>query len=311
MRLVEDDDLVLGEHRPAAGEVRPVEVGVDDHDVGRRGAVAGGFGEAAAARRAVVGARALPRTHAQHVPGPIRRLEAQVGPVPTGRRLRPGHQATHLVDQTLWRCLGLGPPRPLVALRLVRPARSRVAELRLDPTRPHLGHPLAADVVAPPLQDGEVQRDGEAEPRLDRRQVLLGELVLQRLGGGGDDHLPAAERRRDEVGQRLAGAGTGLDDEVCPRHQRLGHRPAHLLLLGAVLTARHLRRDLVQSADGVVAGLTGVRHHAGGTEDVEVGEVVDVLDPVVLHPPIMPARRVRTSRPGPQGSPTCTVTTAA
>ena len=82
--LVEDDDVVVGQHRPAAGQVRPVEVGVDDHDVGRRGPVVGGFGEAASARGAVVGARAFPGADAQHVPGPVGRLEAQVGAIPAG-----------------------------------------------------------------------------------------------------------------------------------------------------------------------------------------------------------------------------------
>ncbi len=35
VRLVEDDDVVLGQHDPPAGQVGPVEVGVDHDDVGR------------------------------------------------------------------------------------------------------------------------------------------------------------------------------------------------------------------------------------------------------------------------------------
>jgi hypothetical protein len=71
----------------------------------------------------------------------------------------------------------------------------------LDTARADLGHPLAAEVVAPTLQDGEVQRDGQTQSRLDEREVLLGQLVLQRLGGGGHDDLPAAEGGGDEIGQ--------------------------------------------------------------------------------------------------------------
>ena len=263
VRLVEDDDVVLGQHHSAAGQVGAVEVRVHDHDVGGRRTVAGGLGEAASSRGAVEGAGALPGADAYHVPGPVGGLEAEVGPVPAGRRLRPGHQAAHLVDQALgWRRGGVGSlrvrTRTRTRLGFVRPPRSRVTQLGLDPARADLGHPLAAEVVAPPLQDGEVQRDGQTQSRLDEREVLLGQLVLQRLGGGGHDDLPAAEGGGDEIGQRLARPRAGLDDEMRPGDQRLGHGTAHLLLLGAVLPAGHLRRDLVQAVDGVVAGLTGI-----------------------------------------------------
>ena len=45
--------------------------------------------------------------------------------------------------------------------------------------------PLQADVVAAALQHRPV--DVEAEVLGEEGQVLGGELVLQRLGGGGDD----------------------------------------------------------------------------------------------------------------------------
>ena len=289
VRLVEHDDVVLGQHHPTAGQVGTVEVGVDDDDVGAGGPVPGGLGKAGPARGAVEGARAFSGADADHVPGPVRRLEAQIGAVTRGRGLRPGDQGADLVDDALGR-------RDVTLCRLARVGLPllcrfgwRVAQLGLDPTRSHLGDPLAAEVVAAPLEDGDVQGGGQAQSRLDQWEVLLGQLVLQRLGRGGHDHFLAAERGGDEIGQRLARPRTGLDDQVGVGHERFGDGPAHLLLLGAVFATRHLGRDLVQPVDGVVAGLTGGRRRWGGTEDVEVIEVLDAVDPVVLHPPIMPA----------------------
>ena len=250
MGLVEDDHVVLGQHDAAAGQVRPVEVGVDDDDVGHRGPLAGGLGEAAPAGRAVVGTRALPRAHAHHVPGPVGGLEAQVGPVAGLRLLRPGHQLAHFLHDALGRrtrrrlrrlaLLGRG------RRRLVGPAGPLVTQLGLNATRAHLGHPLAADVVAPSLEHGEVERRRQPEAGVHLGEVLLGQLVLQRLGRRGDDDFLAAQRGGDEIGQGLSCPRAGLDDEVGPRDDRLGHGPAHLLLLGTVLAAGHLRRDLVQ-----------------------------------------------------------------
>ena len=58
--LVDDDHVVLGQHRAAGGEVQPVEVGVDDDDVGVGGRPPGLLGEAVVALRALAGAGALP-----------------------------------------------------------------------------------------------------------------------------------------------------------------------------------------------------------------------------------------------------------
>ncbi len=167
-------------------------------------------------------------------------------------------------------------------LRLVGPTGPLVAELRLDPTGAHLRHPLAADVVAPPLEDGEVERRRQSETRIDLWQVLLGQLVLERFGGRGDDHLLPAQRGRDEVGEGLACPGSGLDDEMGPGGHRLGHGAAHLLLLGAVLSAGHLRRDLVEGGDSVVARLAKVGGGIPGSADaVKPAEVR--VDPALLH----------------------------
>ena len=254
--------------------------------------VAGCLGEASPPRRAVVGAGALARADAQHVPGAVGGLEAQVGPVAAARGLRPGHQPPHLLDQAFGRC-AVGVTsfhlRLFDSIGLVRSPGPLVTQLRLDPARAHFGHPLTADVVAPPLQHGEVQRRRQSETRLDQWQVLLRQLVLQRLGRRGHDHLLGTQRGRDQIRERLARPRPGLHHEVGSGDQRLGHGTAHLLLLGPVLATRHLRRDLVEPGDSVVTDLPGVL--GGPSRRTDGGKLVEVLGvvPGLLHAPIMPA----------------------
>ena len=57
--LVEHHDVVVGQDRPAAGDVQAVEVRVDDDDVGHRRPAPCQLGEARVAHRAAVGAGAL------------------------------------------------------------------------------------------------------------------------------------------------------------------------------------------------------------------------------------------------------------
>ena len=77
-------------------------------------------------------------------------------------------------------------------------------------------------------------------------------------------------------------------DQMRPRGQGLGDGAAHLLLLGPVFAPRHLRRDLFEPVDAVVAGLAGLlRRPPRRTVDVEVLGLGVV--PALLHAPIMPA----------------------
>ena len=81
-------------------------------------------------------------------------------------------------------------------------------------------------------------------------KVVVGQLVLEGLGGGGDDGAPTGEEGRHEVGERLAGARTGLDGEVFGSPDAcddLGHRPGHGLLAGTPLAAvRQVGGDLLE-----------------------------------------------------------------
>ena len=203
VRLVEDDDVVFGEHGPSAGQVGSVEMGVDHDDVGRGGAVAGGLGEALPTRGAIEGPGTLTWTDAEHAPGPVRGLEVEIGTVAPRRRERPGDQAADLFDQTLGCRVNegvllagsrgrIGHLELVGHLELAGLRRRGVAQFGLDPTRADFGHPLPADVVTTSLEDREGEGHRGPESGLDQGQVLSGQLVLQRLGRRRYDHLLAA-----------------------------------------------------------------------------------------------------------------------
>jgi hypothetical protein len=125
-------------------------------------------------------------------------LEGEFGPVADGRVLSPTHQAPHLVgDSGRIRCVGFwAGGKGVVGIRWVgRPGgQGELAAGTAD-----LTDPLAADVVAPTFEDGEC----EAVLNCGRHQweVLVGQLVLESLGGRGDHDLLAGQSGRHEIGE--------------------------------------------------------------------------------------------------------------
>jgi hypothetical protein len=88
-----------------------------------------------------------------------------------------------------------------------------------------LGVAAQTQVIAQALHHGCGDRD--AQVAREQRQVAMDDLFLQRLGAGGDDHLLARQQGRHQIRQRLARAGSGLDQRHAvglegPLHQ-LGH----------------------------------------------------------------------------------------
>jgi len=221
VRFVEDDDIVLGQDHPAAADVEPVEVGVDDDDVGGGGSPPGLLGEARLAEWAAVGAGALVAADAHRSPRRVARRPVELGAVAGVGGADP-----------------LGDPADLVA----RPGcHALQLELGLGPAV-HLPQPLQAHVVAAALQHGPVER--HRQRRLEEGKVLAGQLVLQRLGGGGHDHPRPGRHGRHEVGQGLARAGTGLHDEVAAAVDGCGDEVGHLDLPRPVLGPGELGGDL-------------------------------------------------------------------
>ena len=92
-----------------------------------------------------------------------------------------------------------------------------------------VGHALAdaveAGVVGAALEHGVARVDPVAD-RLDQaRDVALDQLVLEGQRGRRDHDPAVVEQARDEVAQRLAGAGAGLDEEVLAALHRRRPRP--------------------------------------------------------------------------------------
>ena len=84
-----------------------------------------------------------------------------------------------------------------------------------------------------------MRRQGIDHPR----NVHVAELGLQGEGGGGDDHAPAGAQRRHQVGDALAGARTGLHEQMSAAVERPGDGLGHALLTGASLAARQRADD--------------------------------------------------------------------
>jgi hypothetical protein len=75
-------------------------------------------------------------------------------------------------------------------------------------------------------------REGDPERLAQDAEVLEKDLFLELLRAGGDQHALAAEDRRHQVRQRLAGSGSRLDEHDPTVAQRLGHDIGHLTLGG-------------------------------------------------------------------------------
>ena len=241
--LVEHEHVVIAEDRAIGGQVQAVEVEVDDRDVGAERIVAGLLGEAGRTARAAVAARAFARSDADRLPGGRRRGEVELGLVAGRGLLRPRPHPRQL--------LGGGPVGCDVE-----------GELLARPIE--LGEALDADIVGAALQDAEPQRAIDVSGQ--EGEVLGRELVLEGLGRGRHDDATAAGDGGHQVGERLAGAGPGLDGEVPPGLDRCGDGPEHGPLARAVLGAtgqagQHGVEERFGSA-GQVAGCIG---HVAGT----------------------------------------------
>ena len=210
--LVDDHDVVVGEN-PLGRHVQGVQVEVDDDDVGRRGPMPRQLGEAILAMRASGCARALVTADADHAPRLVGDVGYEIGPIAgVGRRC----ESTKTGDR--------------------RGVEWIVGDLQLEPiVSVDLVEPLPAQVVRSALQHGELQF--RTELLLEKGQILLRQLILESLRCRGDDRSAAAERDGDQIGQRLAGAGSGLDDQVPLLLEDVGHCRGHRSLSLASLSA--------------------------------------------------------------------------
>ncbi len=102
-------------------------------------------------------------------------------------------------------------------------------------------------VILPPFHQRSLELD--RENFFHDRNVLVQELLLQVDRVRRDDRLllflEGEKRRGHEIGERLAHAGAGFDDEMALLFQRLRDRRGHLLLLRPIFEIPRLREQAV------------------------------------------------------------------
>ncbi len=210
-----------------------------------------------------------------------------VGALGRTHALAPGHRhpAPHAPvdgERQVVAVAGLGLLGPLAQLRRLLAQRGggcREQRLVVGVLRRAAVQPVEADVVVPALEHGV--RRTPPEHRLERvgqaRQVARDQLVLQGERGGRDDHAllrrGRVQHRGHEVGQRLAGAGAGLHEQVPRAAEGRGDRLGH----------RHLARPLLAVAERGHGCCQGLGHARGA------------------HGPIQPAPRARPPSAPPAG----------
>ena len=100
------------------------------------------------------------------------------------------------------------------------------------------GHfqPPGAEVIAPAL--AQTGAELQAQVLAQEGQVLLDQLLLQGDGVGGNDHPPGilhGQDGRHQVGEALAHARAGFNQQVLPLGEGFFHRLGHRQLLGPPL----------------------------------------------------------------------------
>ena len=192
MRFIEDNDGGVRQNARIGrvllggfdGQVGAEQMMVDDDDVALGGAAAHLGNEAAVELLAL---RADAAIGARVELGPqmaVLRQVGQLGAVAGFGRLLPVADDAELVD-------------------LLQPVQHRL--------RGEVVELLAAEIIAAALHVADAQL---AEMLAQERNVFEEELLLQGLGAGGDDDALARANDRQQVRQRLAGAGARFDDEV-------------------------------------------------------------------------------------------------
>ena len=124
---------------------------------------------------------------------------------------------------------------------------------------------VPAEIVGAALHIADAQR---AEQRLEEGDVLEEELLLQVLGSGRDDDAAARAQGGEQIGEGLAGAGPGLDDQVAVFVEGALDGLCHLQLpaaelVGQLRTRQHAARSEKVIERGQGGHGLGRRGHGG------------------------------------------------
>ena len=90
---------------------------------------------------------------------------------------------------------------------------------------------LAAGVVAAAFHVADAQ--GSTDDLFKKRDIAEEELLLEGFGAGGNDDALFGEQGGDQVGEGLAGAGSGFDDQLAFFGESFFDGDGHLDLAGA------------------------------------------------------------------------------
>ncbi len=113
---------------------------------------------------------------------------------------------------------------------------------------------VAAEVVGAAFHVADLQL---AQERFEKGDVAEEELLLQGLGAGGDDDALAGAQGGQQVGEGLAGAGAGFDDEVALLGESALDGLGHLELARAVLVGQRGSRKDAAGREELVEGGQG------------------------------------------------------
>lgn len=247
--LIDDERVMFWQHLSPATQISAQEMKVHDDNVRGGCPRTSRLREALAARRAATGTRTLVGTDTHARPGWDRWLELELGPVPTAGRLGPLREAPHLFADPPCRDGSFRAARPCATpgtrrLRVRRRVRNRVerrVESLLFAKALELTETLTAEIVGPAFEHRPFH--GEAEAAGHEREILVRELVLQSFGRSRDHDAFVGADGRHEVGERLAGTGTGRHGNVATRAERLRHSLGHLDLTRTHFAGRKCSHD--------------------------------------------------------------------
>ncbi len=219
VRLVEDDEVMLGQHPGSRHQVGEVEGVVGDDQLRLIAPDSG---------------QAVRRDHV------VRAFRAQAVVPVRGQLVRPQAPVNHELQ--------VGPVAVPVPPLRVADHTVHLGAQQVDGTDPLVRFPQLpqADVVSPSLRHGH----GEfgAVGLLEERDVLAEELLLEGDRAGGDHGFLAALEDREEVAERLAAARTGLNESVPAGGDGLLNDPRHLKLLRTVFGPGQLGQDVPDDA---------------------------------------------------------------
>ena len=98
---------------------------------------------------------------------------------------------------------------------------------------------MAAQVVGAALHVAHAQI---ADQGFKKGNVAEEELVLERLGTGGDNHALTGAQSGEQISQSLAGSGAGFDDEMATLGESALHGLRHFKLTRPVFVGQRRTR---------------------------------------------------------------------